>query len=79
MSERLPEEKRKQTGKTPARFSYGGGLWMDEMVDRMMEQDSSGYVGFHCTYKRTLCEILSLNVDHRNRVAVSHQLMLGTA
>lgn len=54
MSERLPEEKRKQTGKTPARFSYGGGLWMDEMVDRMMEQDSSGYVGFHCTYKKNL-------------------------
>jgi hypothetical protein len=33
---------------------YGGGLWMDEMVDKMMEQESSGYVGFHCTYKKDL-------------------------
>jgi hypothetical protein len=53
MSERRPDEKKEAVNK-PARFVYGGGLWMDEMVDKMMDQASSGYVGFHCTYKKDL-------------------------
>jgi hypothetical protein len=54
MTERRPDQKKQKTAKKPARFVYGGGLWMDEMVDKMMEQQSSGYVGFHCTYKKDL-------------------------
>lgn len=53
MSERRPKEKQ-QDANRPARLVYGTGLWMDEMVDKMVDQASSGYVGFHCTYKKDL-------------------------
>ena len=53
MSERRAKEKQQATNK-PTRFVYGGGLWMDEMVDKMMDQESSDYVGFHCAYKKNL-------------------------
>ena len=53
MSERRPKEQQ-QDANRPARFVYGGGLWMDEMVDKMMDQASTGYVAFHCTYKKDL-------------------------
>jgi hypothetical protein len=54
MPKRRPKEKKQQAANKSTRFVYGGGLWMDEMVDKMMEQASSGYVGFHCTYKKDL-------------------------
>jgi hypothetical protein len=54
MSEKVPDKEEKRIPTKHGRFGYGGGLWMDEMVDKMMEQESSGYVGFHCTYKKDL-------------------------
>jgi len=54
MTEKVTEKKRHKSPGKPGRYVYGGGLWMDEMVDKMMEQESSGYVGFHCTYKKDL-------------------------
>ena len=54
MSERVPDKEEKRIPNKPGRFGYGGGLWMDEMVDKMMEQGPSAYVGFHCTYKKDL-------------------------
>jgi hypothetical protein len=54
MSERVPDTEKKRIPNKHGRFGYGGGLWMDEMVDKMMEKGPSAYVGFHCTYKRDL-------------------------
>ena len=54
MSERVPDTEKKRIPNKHGRFGYGGGLWMDEMVDKMMEQGPSAHVGFHCTYKRDL-------------------------
>jgi hypothetical protein len=55
MSPRLAnhEESNDNNKQKPGGRSYGGGLWMDELVDKMMEQPS-GYVGFRCTYKHDI-------------------------
>jgi hypothetical protein len=53
----LTAAKKKQNNKQalPRRRSHGaGGLWVDELVDRMMEDKPSGYVGFRCTYKHDI-------------------------
>lgn len=52
----LPAVKKKQNSNQalPRRRMHGaGGLWVDELVDRMMEKPS-GYVGFRCTYKHDI-------------------------
>lgn len=55
MSPRLPDDKR-LSAKEPdtSKRSFSTGLWMDEMVDKMLEQSPSGYVGFHTTYKEDI-------------------------
>ena len=52
MSPRIPDDKNEnQRENRSTGTAFRAGLWMDEMVDKMMEKSPTGYVGFQSTYK----------------------------